>query len=365
MAKKPARLGRGLNSLISSSLTTANPDTAKPDAPEVAETEAPHRISIAEDSTPPGASRIISELAKVQDRHRAQEALNANSPQVDQSPPHQRLLEIPVETISPNALQPRKSFDAVSIGRLARSIAESGVLQPLLVRMLPNEDPRNTDIEYELIAGERRWRAAKAAGIATVPAIVKFAETDTTMEMALVENIQREDLNAIDRARAYRAYCERTGMSAEDAGRKLGEDRSTISNYLRLLDLPDPVLELVESGRVGMGHARALLGCVDASGQMELAQQVATQGLSVRAVEKLVRGQKDRSDQESEPTHTTPKRPVYLGELEEKLQQAAKTKVKIQPGRGPHRGKIIIEYYSLDDFDRISAMLGYSEKDAQ
>jgi ParB family chromosome partitioning protein len=363
MAKKPNRLGRGLNSLISSSLLddslvpTESPTVSPTLTPPSSE---PRKIDITPDSAPSSASRIVGRLAALEAQHSniAETADLANA--VDGS----IILQIPVDSITPNANQPRRAFDPVSIGRLARSVTESGILQPLLVRAVARTNQSYSHAEYELIAGERRLRAAKAAGMDTVPAILKSIDSKTSMELALVENIQREDLNAMDRARAYRAFCDRTGYSAEDASRRLGEDRSTVANYLRLLDLAEPVAKMVESGQLSMGHARALLGQPDTEIQTDLAKQALAGGLSVRAIESLV---KSRRQPPREPATRLPSastKASHLAHIEEKLQQAAKTKVVIKPGRGAHRGKIVIDYYSLDDFDRIAALLGYSDRDA-
>lgn len=355
MAKRPNRLGRGLNSLISSSLLTDTDEPSTTSGEGAAQT--PRKINIDEDSPPQNATSIVGRLAALDAKHQAEAA----DPRLLGGTV---ILQIPVESITPNTDQPRRTFDPVSISRLAQSVTESGILQPLLVKARPGTEPASPSAQYELIAGERRLRAAKAAGIETVPAILKEIDAKTSMEIALVENIQREDLNAIDRARAYRAYCDRTGYSAEDASRRLGEDRSTVANYLRLLELAEPVSKMVEAGQLSMGHARALLGATDAHAQIDLAKQAASQGLSVRAIEALVKSRKDQKPiTTSQPVKPAPKA-GHLADMEEKLQQAAKTKVTIKPGRGTHRGKIIIDYYSLDDFDRIAALLGYRDTDA-
>lgn len=379
MGKKPNRLGRGLNSLISSSLLTetkeqpADIDAATeskktddlhsetpPGRIDSTASDKPHRIAIEGEHSSAGASRIIGKLAQVPDSRTLTADGQARITQGLLGTSSQELLDIPVDSIVPNVNQPRKSFDAVSIGRLARSIAESGVLQPLLIRRVQDVDSDQSAVKYELIAGERRLRAAKAAGISKVPAILKPVDSDASMELALVENIQREDLNAIDRARAYRAFCDRIGLTAEEASRRLGEDRSTVSNYLRLLELPDSVMTMVEAGQISMGHARALLGSPDSATQSHLAKRAISEGLSVRAIEKLVRAARPVGPGTTAAKQDVASCPGYLSELEEKLQLAAKTKVSIQPSRTAHRGKIVIEYYTLDDFDRIAAMLGYS-----
>ncbi len=353
MAKKPNRLGRGLNSLISSSLTSElhEHETSKPDpAPSPSK---PKRIEI--DSASPNirTESIVGRLAQLEAAHDDNASTNTRGAETS-------VLAVAVDAIIPNKHQPRRVFDPVSISRLARSIAESGILQPLLVRRI--ENPSADSPTFELIAGERRLRAAKAAGIESVPAILKSIDAQTSMEFALVENIQREDLNAIDRARAYRVYCDRTGFSTDEASRRLGEDRSTIANYLRLLDLTPTVTNMVESGQLSMGHARALLGAPDEATQETCAKQAVSQGLSVRAVEALVKTAK--TTRIETPAKPSERADAHLADMEGKLQQAVQTKVQIKPGRAQHRGKIIIDYYSLDDFDRIATKLGYTEADS-
>ncbi len=379
MPKKPNRLGRGLNSLVSSSLLTEKespevdstddrkpqnpPQSPAPQADGDASTS-PHRIDITEDASSSAPGSILSRINRLQ---ASEENLDAKHSDLDPATPRPiGLLEVSVHQIRPNSHQPRKAFDAVSIGRLARSIAESGILQPLLVRPADSVGSGlQEDTGYELIAGERRLRAAKAAGIATVPVIIKRIESRESMELALIENVQREDLNPIDRARAYQSLCEHANLTAQEASHRLGEDRSTIANYLRLLELPDSVRKMVETGQLSMGHARALLGSPNPEVQHNLAQQVATQGLSVRAVESLVKKARSDGGTPAIKTQMPVSRDANLADIEEKLQQAAKTKVTIKPGRGGKRGKIVLEYYSLDDFDRLAALLGYSEESAR
>ncbi len=192
--------------------------------------------------------------------------------------------DVPVELIRPNPSQPRKAFDADGLERLAQSVAESGVVQPLVVQPL-------SDGRYELIAGERRWRAAQKAGLATVPAILRTEEEAQRLQMALVENMAREDLNPIEEARACAALVEELSLSKEDVARRVGRSRSTISNLIRLLDLPDQVLELLESGELSEGHGRALLGIKGQDERRRLAREAAANGWSVRETERRVKGE--------------------------------------------------------------------------
>jgi len=276
--------------------------------------------------------------------------------------------EIPIEAIGPGAHQPRRVFNRDSIAQLAGSIARNGLVQPLVVRPVRNgRDAAQSTLQYELIAGERRWRASRAAGLASVPAIIREADDEKALELSLIENLQREDLNAIDRAEAYARYCREFGLKPEEVASRLHEDRTTVVNYMRLLELPAPVKECVARGTLSMGHARAILGAADEKERIELARVTEANGLSVRALEELVRRRKVGQPLDSQPARGAPaaggKREVsaHLLHLQTQFQQALGTKVLIRPSRGKGRGKIIVEYYSLDDFDRIMARLGVRE----
>jgi len=255
---------------------------------------------------------------------------------------------LPVGVIRPNPLQPRKLFDDNELHALAGSIARSGVLQPIAVR--------TRDGSYEIIAGERRWRAAKLAGLARVPVVVRTADDEQMLELALIENIQREDLNPIDRAQAYREFCTRFQMRPEDLAERLGEDRSTVANYLRLLDLPPVVRELVASKRLSAGHARCLLAVPGDDRRIALAEAAAKKDLSVRVLEEMVRFEKDRLTTERGKEKTP--RSAHTREMEQRFEQAVRTKVTIHEGKRKGTGRIVIEYYSLDDFERIAEGLG-------
>src|SRR5688572_7687060 len=189
--------------------------------------------------------------------------------------------EIPIDLIDPSALQPRMVFDDAKLDELARSISANGVVQPLLVR--------RKGARYELIAGERRWRAAQLAGLTRIPAVLRNVSDDKVLELALIENIQREDLNPIEEARAYRKLIDTLGLTQETVAERVGRDRSYVTNYLRLLKLPDDLQELLQVGRLSTGHARALLGTDQADIQRRLARKIIEQDLSVRATERLVK----------------------------------------------------------------------------
>jgi ParB family chromosome partitioning protein len=247
--------------------------------------------------------------------------------------------ELPVESVSPNPFQPRTRFDDEALKELADSIRTAGVLQPLLVR-------RVAPGEYQLVAGERRLRASHLVGLARVPVIVKEFDDRAMMELALIENIQREDLNPIDEAKAYHALIEKVGLTHDQLSERVGKQRATITNSLRLLGLPPEVMDMVSRGTLSSGHARALLGLDNRGDQLAAARYVVSKGFSVRRTESFVR-RKQRT------AHGRPKtaRLAGLGEWETKLQQHFSTQVAIHPGR--KGGKVEFEFYSQEDLERL------------
>jgi len=263
-----------------------------------------------------------------------------------------RIATIPVEHIRPNPRQPRRQFDESSLSRLADSLLRRGALQPIVVRP--------ADAGYELVAGERRWRAAKLAGIHTIPAIVRAVNDDELLELALIENLHREDLNPVERAHAYRALHVEHGLSHEQIGERMGDDRATITNYIRLLDLHPEVLQLVSAGALSMGHARATLGIKDQKNQISFVKRVLSQNWSVRRTEAEVGRLRSAASPASEG-HRQKMRPA-VADMVQRLTAAVGARVSIREGRKRHSGRITIEYYSLDDFDRICAMLGAGDE---
>ncbi len=257
-------------------------------------------------------------------------------------------LRVSLDRIRPNPHQPRQEMKEEELEALAASIRKSGLLQPVILRK-QGED-------YQLIAGERRWRACREAGLKEIPAIVREATDREMLELALVENIFREDLNPIERAEAYRRYADEFGLSAEDIAQGLGEDRTTVTNYMRLLDLPAEVRGLVSQSQLSMGHARCLLGLKSASEITRMAEKAVKEGLSVRALERAVRDQIQARQAASQPAGRTDskdaKRP-QIRQLEEAFVQTLGTKVDIHESRRKGSGKITIHYANLDDFDRI------------
>ncbi len=269
-------------------------------------------------------------------------------------------LEVVTAAVTPNPQQPRTHFDEESLAGLTASIAELGVLQPILVRDIG-------DGRYELIAGERRWRAAKRAGLATIPVVVREADTDVErLEQALVENLHRADLNVLEEAAAYQQLIEDFGLTQDEVATRVGKSRSAVSNTLRLFQLPPTIQAQVADGSLSAGHARALLATPDRALQTELARRIVSEGLSVRAAEDLVKSRGTAEPPAPAPSGTAPTRskpadtplpePGFL-ELEELIADHLSTRVSITGTGG--RGRVVVEFADLDDLERIyRAMVG-------
>jgi ParB family chromosome partitioning protein len=263
------------------------------------------------------------------------------------------LREVTVSSVRPNPLQPRKHFDEESLASLAASVRELGVLQPILVRDLGE----GAETRYELIAGERRWRAAKRAGLPTIPVVVREADDLASLEQAVVENLHRQDLNPLEEAAAYQQLLEDFGMTHEQLAERVGKSRVTITNTLRLFQLPPSIQKLVSEGQLSNGHARALLGTPDRAFQESLARRVVAEGLSVRVVEEIVRERGDLEATAPSATEVRPdKRPKLrqagMQELEDLLGEHLSTRVQVQEGRGGG-GKVVISFADLDDLERL------------
>jgi ParB family chromosome partitioning protein len=251
------------------------------------------------------------------------------------------LLQLELGKIVPNPHQPRKEFSAEKLAELSASITARGLIQPVIVRPLG-------DGRYELIAGERRWRAAGLAGLTRIPAVVRHAESAEAIELALIENIQRQDLNPIETAQAYRHLAETFDLSHEEIAVKVGKDRSSITNLLRLLNLPEEIQNDLVAGTLSTGHARALLGIPDRAGQLAARAAVLAKGLSVRETELLV---KRLGRPKKELGGVTIKKDIYINELENSMRSALGTKVTIR-----HHGKsgiIELYYFSVEELDRL------------
>lgn len=250
---------------------------------------------------------------------------------------------LPIEDVIPDSLQPRRLFDEARIEELAQSIRSKGVIQPILVR-------RDGD-KYRLIAGERRWRASQRAGLTNIPALIKEVTERQAFELALIENVQREDLNAIEEAEAYRRLIDEFGLTQEGCAERVGKERSSIANALRLLRLPEEVKTSLIEGSLNMGHARALLGLGDDAAIKQAAEEVIGRGLSVRQTEQLVRREKAAAGSGAAPAKKeAPNRNAEVQSIEERLQRALGTKVKLLD-RGKGRGRIEIEFFSYEELE--------------
>jgi ParB family chromosome partitioning protein len=261
---------------------------------------------------------------------------------------HNALRYLPVDSISPNPYQPRTEWDSQQLAELAESIRTNGIIQPIIVRPAGGK--------YQIIAGERRFRASQLVGITAIPALCRQATDAQMLEIALVENIHRTNLNPIERAKAYQNYLRTFNLNQVEAAGRLGEDRSVVSNYLRLLDLPEEVKKMLVTGDLSMGHARAILAVPTDELRRKLANRAMAGRLSVREVERLV---KKFIVTPAEPKFSEKaKRPPNIVDLENKLRRQLGTKVEIQARKGGQRGKILIEFYSLDEFERILQTIG-------
>jgi ParB family chromosome partitioning protein len=260
---------------------------------------------------------------------------------------HDSLRQISIEDISPNPYQPRTVWDQQELADLAESIKAKGVIQPIIVR------PAGPG--FELIAGERRFRAAQLASVATIPALVREATDEELLELSLVENIHRADLNPIERANAYQNYLGTFSLTQAEAAERLGENRSVIANYLRLLDLPVEVKQMLAEGQLTMGHARAMLALPTDELRRKLANRAMAGRLSVREVERLVRTYLAGTGRVK---MTARSKPAHILDLESMLSSQLGTKVAIETRKNGQRGKIIIEFFSLDEFDRITERIG-------
>ena len=260
--------------------------------------------------------------------------------------PGEMIRQLPIEQIDRNPYQTRSRFDAAALAELSESIRVSGVVQPVLVRPQP-------DGRFQLIAGERRWMASQRAGKTTVPAIVKQVSNEQAMEMTIIENLQREDLNALEQARAYERLGREFGLTQEQMAQRTGKERSSVANFLRLLKLPSEVQTLLEENKLSFGHAKALMSLDSPQAVLRLANRAVALSMSVRQVEGTVHNlmhpepKREKVERQADPN---------VREAERQLQQALGVRVQITDKKG--KGKIVIEYQSLEDFDRVLEALG-------
>ncbi|MDD4890736.1 MAG: ParB/RepB/Spo0J family partition protein [Phycisphaerae bacterium] len=327
--EKDRRLGRGLSSLISSSTPPATPaaPAAQPHPPEAA-------------------------------------------------PPHGTLSNIAVGAIEPNPLQPRRQFDDASLRALAESIKANGLVQPILVRRKRDGAGAAPGAPgFQLVAGERRWRAAQLAGLETMPAVIKHVAEDAMLEVALTENLHRADLNPIERGNAYLGLIKTRGFTQEILAQRLGENRASVANYLRMIDLHPDVQDMIAAAKLTFGHAKAVLVLTKPENQLLFAEAIIAKDWSVREAERQVapvsthpelegtwskslRAELEAPDTKTAPPAEPKPKSANVLALEEKLTSRLGTRVAIHESRRPQIGKVVIDYYCLDDFDRIMNALG-------
>jgi ParB family chromosome partitioning protein len=248
--------------------------------------------------------------------------------------------DVLVDSIQPNPYQPRREFAAEALSALTESIRQHGILQPIAIR------PRAGG-GYELISGERRWRACQKIGRAKIPAVIHHASDQEMLELALVENIQREDLDPMEKARAYRQMMREFELTQEQVAKRVSQKRSTVANFLRLLELPEEIQSMVQSQRVSMGHARALLSIENQTEQRQLALAVSEEKLTVRAIEEIARKQQSRGDHKTRSRQRSP----HLEAIERQLEEAFGTKVRLQGSLS--RGKVVVEYFDSEGLQHV------------
>ena len=253
--------------------------------------------------------------------------------------------EIDIDLVEPNPEQPRTRFVEATLDELAQSIKINGIVQPIVVRRKGGR--------YQIVAGERRWRAAQRAGLRKIPVVVKDIADDKLLEIALIENIQRHELNPVEEARAYRKLIDSIGFTQDQLSERVGKERSLISTSLRILKLPQDLLQLIEEGKLSASHGRVLLTTDDVSAQRQVARAIIEFNLSVRETEKMIRKLQGQPTVTVENKEVKPEKDPNVRAAEDKLRQALGTQVKISPAGKNGAGKIEIEYYNVDDLDRI------------
>ncbi|MGB0085313.1 MAG: ParB/RepB/Spo0J family partition protein [Rhodomicrobiaceae bacterium] len=300
---------------------------------------------------PAHKSRLGRGLASLIGETNAQTGSPSGATTVKPLPSHGEQRMIPIDRITPSPFNPRKSFDNAELDELASSIREKGLVQPIILRPIGAAGHR-----YEIVAGERRWRAAQKASLHLVPAIVRALTDQEALELAIIENVQRADLNAIEEASGYRELIDRFGYTQEELGQIIGKSRSHLANTLRLLKLPDSVQAMVRNGTLSAGHARALVGREDAE---KIASDIVSKGLNVRDVEALVQDKRDgKSGKDGAPRPVTPglQKDADTRAAEREIADALGLTVEVAPGKG-EAGEIIIRYRTLDQFETVRKKL--------
>ncbi|MEM7626364.1 MAG: ParB/RepB/Spo0J family partition protein [Planctomycetota bacterium] len=320
--KRPSRLGRGLSSLMA----------------------APAAVSVSTEPVSPNGE--AADVAAAVERPAVP---GSSAAEIPSNGGASGFAHLEVASIHPSSGQPRQRFEEAALKRLAESIRNEGLMQPVIVRPMGKAG-------YELVAGERRWRAAKIAGLEAVPALVKDLDDRQLAEWALIENLQREDLNPIERAEAFERLGDAFGLSHEEIAERVGLERSTVTNLLRLLRLAPAVREMVACEALSMGQSRALAGIESPTDQVTLAERAVKEGMSVRQVEAAAKGLRE-GGKPSEPTKKAV-RAAYLDDLERQIGEQLSTKVQIKTARKKGAGTLSIDFYSIDQFDGLLAKLG-------
>ena len=330
-AKKKRRLGMGLSGMIGMPVEVSPPEDTKGEGQ-------PAGRSAAEESHKPARQAAVSVASPA--RKLPQDAADG-------------LLVVPITRIRPNAHQPRHTIEPASLESLAASIRTAGVMQPIVVR------PLGADGMHELVAGERRWRAATIAGLAGVPAVVREIDDQTAAEWAIIENVQREDLDAIERGDAFRQLQEGFGLTHAEIAEQVGLTRAGVTNQIRLCELDDGIRTLIRRGALSGGHGRSLLGIASIDQRLEIAKQAIEGEWSVRELERRVRqlGVVPGSGAERKPTTQSSR--AHLDDLERQLGEHLGTRVRIQTGRKRDRGRLSMEFYDLEQFDGLLTRLGF------
>ena len=331
---RPVRLGKGLSALMSGSAADASAFVGTAETTGATDATEPDE----RDRTPTADVTVTAEA------HRAATDM--------------QIIDLSISAVRPNPDQPRKDFDQAALDRLASSIQSVGLVQPIVVRPLAG----SVADRYIIVAGERRWRAARLAGLTTIPAVVRDLDDADTAQWALVENLQREDLNPIERAQGFDHLIKTFGYTQDRIAKYVGVERPTIANALRLLNLHPDVQTLVKRGALSGGQAKALAGLADPTRQLDMAKRVVQQNWSVRQVESAVQLLAKKDAHES-PTTSTPAKPsTYLTDLEHQIGQQLGTNVQIRTGRKKGTGTLSISFYNLDQFDDLMQRLGVNTK---
>jgi len=318
------KLGRGLGSLIS----------------------APVRVDL------PGQPERSTDRPAAFDRTSISAPMvkSPSSAELVNEPSEMGICLLALDEIRPNPRQPRQHFDEDALNSLANSIKSSGLMQPIVVRPRPGAAGAGGLAGFELIAGERRWRAAQIAGLLRIPAVVRQIDDKSAAELSLVENLQREDLNPLERAEAFRRLIEEFGLTHQEVAERIGLDRTSVTNHLRLNELDEFTKDAVRAGRLSLGHAKALLVITNVEARSELAGLALRQGWSVRELERRTK-QEQSSGQAARIGKPVPAALPHLSDLQKQLCQHLGTKVHLRPGRTKGSGKLIIEFYTLDQFE--------------